>query len=224
MANGYFGRVLSGAVGVVAAAGSSGVALGSNARNADVHQGRRADFPEQVRVLPSRPIRSRRCPSSPTKRRGPGPARSASAWRRATCRRGTSTRTVGIQHYKNDRSLSQNEIDTIVKWVSNGAPKGDPKDMPRAGEVGSEQRLELRKAVRRAAGPRHQVAQVHAEGRGDGRLVQAGRRDGRHRAPLGARHRSALGTIKGRKITHHALAYLHAGREGSRGHGEFRRR
>jgi len=37
---------------------------------------------------------------------------------------------VGIQHYKNDRSLSQQEIDTIVKWASNGAPKGDPKDMP----------------------------------------------------------------------------------------------
>ena len=40
--------------------------------------------------------------------------------------------SVGIQHYKNDRSLSQKEIDTIVKWASNGAPKGDPKDMPPA--------------------------------------------------------------------------------------------
>ena len=37
---------------------------------------------------------------------------------------------VGIQHYKNDRSLTQKEIDTIVKWASNGAPQGDPKDMP----------------------------------------------------------------------------------------------
>src|SRR5688572_12071171 len=37
---------------------------------------------------------------------------------------------VGIQHYKNDRSLTQKEIDTIVKWASNGAPKGDAKDMP----------------------------------------------------------------------------------------------
>src|SRR6185503_19265746 len=35
---------------------------------------------------------------------------------------------VGIQHYKNDRSLSQKQIDTIVKWASNGAPQGDPKD------------------------------------------------------------------------------------------------
>jgi hypothetical protein len=39
---------------------------------------------------------------------------------------------VGIQHYKNDRSLTQKQIDTIVAWASNGAPKGDPKDMPPA--------------------------------------------------------------------------------------------
>ena len=39
-------------------------------------------------------------------------------------------KTVGIQHFKNDRSLSDAEIDTIVRWVDAGAPKGDPKDMP----------------------------------------------------------------------------------------------
>src|SRR5947207_13793709 len=33
--------------------------------------------------------------------------------------------TVGIQHYKNDRSLSPVQIDTIVRWVDAGAPKGD---------------------------------------------------------------------------------------------------
>ncbi|HEY9463874.1 MAG TPA: hypothetical protein VIR54_12330, partial [Vicinamibacterales bacterium] len=39
-------------------------------------------------------------------------------------------KTVGIQHFKNDRSLSNAEIDTIVRWVNAGAPQGDPKDMP----------------------------------------------------------------------------------------------
>src|SRR5213594_4559506 len=39
-------------------------------------------------------------------------------------------KTVGIQKFKNDRSLSDAQIDTIVKWVDAGAPKGDPKDMP----------------------------------------------------------------------------------------------
>src|SRR5438034_5608553 len=39
-------------------------------------------------------------------------------------------RTVGIQKFKNDRSLSDEQIDMIERWVSAGAPKGDLKDMP----------------------------------------------------------------------------------------------
>ncbi len=39
-------------------------------------------------------------------------------------------KTVGIRHYKNDRSLSDAEIATVVKWVDSGAPQGDPRDMP----------------------------------------------------------------------------------------------
>jgi mono/diheme cytochrome c family protein len=38
--------------------------------------------------------------------------------------------SVGVQHFKNDMSLSQDQIDTIVAWVDSGAPQGDPKDMP----------------------------------------------------------------------------------------------
>jgi hypothetical protein len=37
---------------------------------------------------------------------------------------------VGVQKFKNDMSLSDEQIDTIVKWVDQGAPQGDPKDMP----------------------------------------------------------------------------------------------
>src|SRR5215208_2756702 len=49
------------------------------------------------------------------------------------------SRTVGIQQFKNDRSLSDEQIDTIVRWVEQGAPKGDPKDMPAAKAWPSEQ-------------------------------------------------------------------------------------
>lgn len=41
-------------------------------------------------------------------------------------------RTVGIQSFKDDPSLSDEEIATIVKWVDSGAPKGNPSDMPPA--------------------------------------------------------------------------------------------
>ncbi len=35
-------------------------------------------------------------------------------------------------HFKNDRSLKQGDIETIVKWADSGAPLGDPKDAPTA--------------------------------------------------------------------------------------------
>jgi hypothetical protein len=39
-------------------------------------------------------------------------------------------KTVGIREFKNDRSLTDAEIATIVSWVDGGAPLGDPKDLP----------------------------------------------------------------------------------------------
>ena len=36
-------------------------------------------------------------------------------------------KTVGIQKFKNDRSLSDAQIATIVKWVDAGAPLGNPE-------------------------------------------------------------------------------------------------
>lgn len=37
---------------------------------------------------------------------------------------------IGIQDFKNDRSLDEGEIATIVDWVDAGMPEGDPADMP----------------------------------------------------------------------------------------------
>ena len=37
---------------------------------------------------------------------------------------------VGIQRFKGDPSLSDEEIRTIATWVDNGAPEGDPADLP----------------------------------------------------------------------------------------------
>ena len=39
-------------------------------------------------------------------------------------------KTVGVQQFKNDMSLSDAQIATIVRWVDAGAPMGDAKDMP----------------------------------------------------------------------------------------------
>ena len=39
-------------------------------------------------------------------------------------------KNIGIQHYKNDQSLSDLEVAKIAKWVDSGAPEGNPADMP----------------------------------------------------------------------------------------------
>ena len=37
---------------------------------------------------------------------------------------------VGIKHYKDDKSLTPEQIAMVLAWADNGAPLGDPKDMP----------------------------------------------------------------------------------------------
>ena len=39
-------------------------------------------------------------------------------------------KTIGIQHYKDDISLSDEEIATLAAWADNGAPRGNPADLP----------------------------------------------------------------------------------------------
>jgi hypothetical protein len=39
-------------------------------------------------------------------------------------------KNVGIQQYKDDFSLSEEEIATIGRWADSGAPRGNPADMP----------------------------------------------------------------------------------------------
>jgi hypothetical protein len=39
-------------------------------------------------------------------------------------------KNVGVQRFSNDVSLSDEKIAKIVKWVDNGAPQGNPADMP----------------------------------------------------------------------------------------------
>ena len=43
-------------------------------------------------------------------------------------------KNIGIQEYKDDISLSDEQIATIVTWVDVGAPRGDPADLPQMPE------------------------------------------------------------------------------------------
>jgi hypothetical protein len=41
-------------------------------------------------------------------------------------------KTVGVKEFKNDRSLTNEQLSTIVKWLDSGMPQGRPEDMPPA--------------------------------------------------------------------------------------------
>ena len=41
-------------------------------------------------------------------------------------------KNIGIQKYKDDPSLSAEEVAKVAKWVDSGAPRGNPADMPSA--------------------------------------------------------------------------------------------
>lgn len=43
--------------------------------------------------------------------------------------------TTGIQQFKNDASLSDEQIAVIAAWVDSGAPRGDPADLPPPVEI-----------------------------------------------------------------------------------------
>jgi hypothetical protein len=52
-------------------------------------------------------------------------------------------KTVGIQEFKNDRSLSDDEIQKIVDWVDDGTPMGNAGDLPPARKFADPNRWQL---------------------------------------------------------------------------------
>lgn len=118
-------------------------------------------------------------------------------------------KTIGVQEFKNDRSLSDDQIDTIVRWIDGGAVKGDPKDMPPAKQWPDDQGWYYAKLFGQTepdliikSTPWTQKAgandtwwrPVVATGLTEARWVRA--------------IEERPGTVLGRKITHHAIARL----------------
>lgn len=116
-------------------------------------------------------------------------------------------KTVGIQHFANDRSLSDAEIETIVKWVGAGAPKGDVKDMPPPVQWPSDVTWNFEKRFGPpdivVKSPRY-TQKATAQDAWFKPVVETGITEPRWVRAIEIRP----STVKGRKITHHALAHL----------------
>src|SRR4051794_23869883 len=117
-------------------------------------------------------------------------------------------RSIGVQHFKNDMSLSDDQISTIVRWVDGGAPQGDPKDMPPPKPLVTDNEW---KAVRDGFGQPDLVI------RSSEYTMPAQHQDVWYRPmsdiPITEPRWAKLVEIrptnlKGRRILHHAIAYL----------------
>jgi hypothetical protein len=116
-------------------------------------------------------------------------------------------KTVGIQHFMNDRSLTEVEIAIIVKWADSGAPLGDPKDMPPPRQWPSDDGWQLAKQF----GPPDFVIKseaytmpAHGQDVWWKPLTDIGVTDARWVRAVEMRP----ATPAGRRIVHHALARL----------------
>jgi hypothetical protein len=117
-------------------------------------------------------------------------------------------RSVGVQHFKNDMSLSDEQVATIVDWVDGGAVQGDPKDLPPPRPLVTDNEW---KAVRDGFGPPDIVV------RSSEYTMPARHQDVWYRPmsdlPLTEPRWAKLVEIrptnlKGRKVLHHSIAYL----------------
>ena len=122
--------------------------------------------------------------------------------------------TVGIQSFQNDMSLSNTQIATILKWVDAGVPRGDPADMPAAKQWLEDKGWQLASQF----GQPDLVIQsepytMPAKGQDVWfkPLTQIPLTEPRWVRAVEIRP----GTPAGRKITHHALAYLQQEEPGS---------
>jgi hypothetical protein len=118
-------------------------------------------------------------------------------------------KTVGIQKFKNDRSLSDEQIATIVRWIDAGAPQGDPKDMPPARTWPEDQGWNFAAQFGQTA-PDMVVEsypftmKAQQQDAWDKRVTPTGITEPRWVRAIEIRPK----TPKGRRITHHAIAYL----------------
>ena len=127
-------------------------------------------------------------------------------------------KTVGIQHFQNDISLSDEQISLIARWVDAGAPLGDPKDMPAPKQWPKDDGWQLSKQF----GPPDLVIKsepytmpAHGQDVWFKPLTQIPLTEPRWVRAVEMRP----STPAGRRITHHALAYLQQEEPGADNNG-----
>ena len=117
-------------------------------------------------------------------------------------------KTVGIQSFKNDRSLSDQDIATIVDWVNAGSPPGDAKDMPTAVKFPDPNRWQLAEKLNQQPDliikSKPYTLAAHTQDKWFRPVVETGVTEPRWVRAIEVKP----ARDQDRKIVHHALAYL----------------
>jgi len=111
-------------------------------------------------------------------------------------------RAIGLQKFKNDPSLTDEEIATIVKWVDNGAPQGDPRDMPPPRQFADASQWQIGKPDLIVKFPPYVVPAAGPDLFGD-LFTPSGLTEDRYIKAIQTR---PIGSGS-RKVVHHALSY-----------------
>src|SRR6266700_4789248 len=111
-------------------------------------------------------------------------------------------KNVGVRHFSNDVSLSDEEIATIVKWVDGGAAKGNPADMPAPRQFESIDQWHIAGPDLVVQLPKDLVVSAKAPDRWVDVLVDPGLKEDRDLQAIETK------PTKGFRVVHHAVTSL----------------
>jgi mono/diheme cytochrome c family protein len=124
-------------------------------------------------------------------------------------------RNIGVQHFQNDESLSDEEIATIVKWVDSGAPQGNPADMPPARQFADDQSWQIGKPDMIITLPKDVIVKAHGADWWPDILVDPGLTEDRYVQGI------QIIPTKGYNVIHHIRTSLVEASEGARHSGQL---
>ena len=118
-------------------------------------------------------------------------------------------KNIGIQKFKNDPSLSDEEIAKIAKWADSGAPRGNPADLPPPRDFGNGDKWTIGEPDLVLRSPEVTIPAVGPDKWGSLGLVPTGLTEDRYVSAVEVREindiptRGPTNTVGGRWVYHH---------------------
>lgn len=122
-------------------------------------------------------------------------------------------RTVGIKKFKNDPSLTDEEVDIITRWADGGAPMGNPADMPPPRHFDAMDRWHLGEPDLIVSMPEDVVVPKEGPDRWMDVLVDSGLKEDRYLQAVEAK------PSKGQRVVHHSVQTMKDADDNSSGTG-----